>query len=234
MSDALGCNIHEHEDLGEGQEVKRAIIASAWLMLVASGTPAAQRLADLMAVAKPIGDRPAFANDYVRVRYALLEYPTAERRVAEARPVVVYIHVAPEPGVVNKRLLDPPHGARSSWRPGVAPLGVNIEVLKPPPLPPDLGDPGTNLPRDATEEAAWNGGRLVVAAFQPFNYAVGTGRFASVTTFLSDGVIEVSSRGLRRRMGVQAGDAFWFEARTRLTVIDDYPVGAAILQMSPR
>jgi hypothetical protein len=44
----------------------------------------------------------------------------------------------------------------------------------------------------------------------------------------------VSSQGLRRRMAVQAGDAFWFEAHTRLTVIDDYPVGAAILQISPR
>jgi len=214
--------------------VKRAIIAAIWLMVVATGTPAAQRLAELMAVAKTVGDVPAFANDYVRVRYAVLEYPKAERRVAEARPVVVYIHVAPKPGVVNTRLLDPPDGARSPWRPGVVPRGVNIEVLKPPPPPPELGDPGTNLPRDAIEEAAWDGGRLVVAAFQPFNYSVGTGRFASVTTFLSDGVVEVSSRGLRRRMGVRAGDAFWFEARTRLTVVDDYPVGAAILQMSPR
>ena len=60
------------------------------------------------------------------------------------------------------------------------------------------------------------------------------GDLPSVTTFLSDGVVEVSSQGLRRRMAVVAGDAFWFEARTRLTVIDDYPVGAAILQITPR
>ena len=164
----------------------------------------------------------------------ILEYPAAERRVAEARPVVVYIHVAPEPGVVNTRLLDPPRGARPSWRPGVVPCGVHIEVLKPPPAPQRLGEPGTALPRDAIEEEPWDGGRLILATFRPFNYGVGTGRLPSVTTFLSDGVVEVSSRGLRRRMGVQAGDAFWFEAGTRLTVIDDYPVGAAILQLSPR
>jgi hypothetical protein len=35
-------------------------------------------------------------------------------------------------------------------------------------------------------------------------------------------------------MGVQAGDAFWFEAATRLTVVDDYPVGVAIVQLLPR
>jgi len=35
-------------------------------------------------------------------------------------------------------------------------------------------------------------------------------------------------------MGVQAGDAFWFEGATRITNIDDYPVGAAIVQVMPR
>jgi hypothetical protein len=46
--------------------------------------------------------------------------------------------------------------------------------------------------------------------------------------------MEVSSLGLRRRMLVQAGETFWFEPRTQLTAIDDYPVGAAILQVFPR
>jgi hypothetical protein len=213
--------------------LKRAIIATALLMVLASGAAAGQRLADLMAVAKPVRDVRAFANDYVSVRYAVLEYPAAARAVAEARPVVVYIHVAPKPGLANTQVLDPPKGARPLWRPGVVPLGVNVDLLRPPPPPPDLGAPGTDLPREAVEERAWDGGRLVVATFRPFDYAVGTGGFPSVTTFLSEGVVEVASRGLRRRMGVQAGDAFWFEARTRLTVVDDYPIGAAILQIFP-
>jgi hypothetical protein len=34
-------------------------------------------------------------------------------------------------------------------------------------------------------------------------------------------------------MGVRAGDAFWFEAWTRLTNIDDDPVSAAIVQLYP-
>jgi len=34
-------------------------------------------------------------------------------------------------------------------------------------------------------------------------------------------------------MGVQAGDAFWFEPGTRIRVVDDYPVGAAIVQLMP-
>ena len=54
-----------------------------------------------------------------------------------------------------------------------------------------------------------------------------------MTTFLSDGTVEVSSRGVRRRMGVQAGDAFWFEGATRLTVLTDEPVGVAIVQLYP-
>jgi hypothetical protein len=35
-------------------------------------------------------------------------------------------------------------------------------------------------------------------------------------------------------MGVQAGDAFWFEAHTQLTVVSDDPVAAAIVQLRPR
>ena len=46
---------------------------------------------------------------------------------------------------------------------------------------------------------------------------------------LSDGVVEVSTQGLRRRMAVQAGEAYWFDARTRLTVLDDYTVGVAFV-----
>jgi len=211
--------------------VKRASIASAVLIVVASGAPAAQRLADLVAIAKPAGDVPAFGNDYVIVRYSILEYPVAERRVSESRPVVVYIRVNGA-GVVNTRPLEPPPGARPLWRPGVVPRGIHIELLKPPPPPPRLGEPGTNPPRDAIEEP-WEGGQLVMATFRPFDFGVGTGGFASVTTFTSDGMIEVSSNGLRRRMWVEAGDTFWFDARTQITDIDDYPVGAAILQLSP-
>jgi hypothetical protein len=112
---------------------------------------------------------------------------------------------------------------------------VHIEVLSPPQAPSALGEPGTDPPRDALEAATpCEGTRVILATFRPFDYGVGTGRFSSVTTFLSDGVVEVSSRGVRRRMGVQAGDVFWFEPATRLTVVDDYPVGTAILQLSPR
>jgi hypothetical protein len=216
------------------QELQRAILGVAGLLLFLSRAPAAQDLADMMAVATFVGDVPAFENEYVRVRYSMLEYRAAERRVAEGRPVVLYIHVAPTPGFVNTSLLVPPPGARPSWHPGVVPRGVRIEMLKSPPSPPVLGEPGTNPPRDAVEEASWDGGRLLVARFRSFDYGVGTGGFPSVTTFLSDGAVEVSSLGLRQRMVVLAGETFWFEARTRLTAIDDYPVGAAILQIFPR
>jgi hypothetical protein len=210
-----------------------AVIAPAALWMVAIGAPAVQSPADLMRAAKSTGEVLAFQNDYVRVRYAELLYPEAERRVAESRPVLLYVRVAAEGGTVRTRLLEAPQGARPSWRPGVVPRGVHIEVLKPPPAPPRLGEPGTQPPRDATEEEQWEGGRLILATFRPSDYGVGLGGFPSVTIFFSDSVVEVSSGGLRRRMGVQAGDAFWFEARTRLTNIDDYPVGAAIVQLYP-
>ena len=199
----------------------------------ASGAPTAQELADLMAAAKAVGEVPAWENTYVRVHYAVLEYPAVERRAAESRPVVLYVRVAPEPPVVDTRLLDAPQRARPSWRPGVVPRGVRIEVLTLPPAPSALGEPGTDLPRGATteEHARY---RLVLATFRPLDYGVGTGRLPSVTIFLSDSVVEVWSRGVRRRMGVQAGDAFWFEAATRLTVVDDYPVGTVIVQLCQR
>lgn len=202
-------------------------------LLLAAGTTTAEQLADLMAAARVVGEIPAWENKYVRVYYATLEYPAAERRAAEARPVALYVRVQPEPGVVDTRLLDTPRGARPSWRPGVLPRGVRIEVLALPPAPSGLGEPGTDPPEGAITEKH---GRyqLTVATFRPLGYGVGTGRFPSVTVFLSDGVIEVWNRGVRRRMGVQAGEAFWFEARTRLTVVDDYPVGVAIVQLYPR
>lgn len=209
------------------------VVAVATLVAGAAGGLAAERLADLMAATKYVGEAPAFENDYVRVRYALLEYPAADRRVTESRPVVLYVRVSPGPGLAHTRLLDPPRGARPSWRPGVIPRAVHIEVLAQPPAPSPLGEPGTDPPSDTIEETHWDGGRLLLATFRPQDYGVGTGRLPSVTTFLSKGVVEVWNRGVRRRMGVQAGDAFWFEAATRITVVDDYPVGAAIVQLIP-
>jgi hypothetical protein len=200
---------------------------------LASGAPTAQSVADLMAAAKTVGERPVWENSYVRVHSAVLEYPVAERGVAESRPVVLYVRVAPEPGVVDTRLLDAPPKVGPSWRSGVVPRGVRIEVLTLPPAMSGLGEPGTDPPHGAiTEERGRY--RLVLATFQSRDFGVGTGRLPSVTIFLSDGVVDVSSRGVRRRMGVRAGDAFWFEAATRLTVVSDDPVGAAIVQLSSR
>jgi len=78
------------------------------------------------------------------------------------------------------------------------------------------------------------GGRLRVIIRVPMHDGEGTGAFPSVTTFLSDGWVEVANRGVRRRFGVRAGDAFWFEARTRITILSDDPVGAAIAQVEAR
>lgn len=202
-------------------------------LLFASTAPTAQQLTDLMAAAKVVGEVPVWENTYVRVHYAVLEYPAAERRIAESRPVVLYVHVAPVPGVVDTRLLDAPPRVGPSWRPGVVPRGVRIEVLMPPPASSGLGEPGTDPPQGAiTEEHERY--RLVLATFRSLDYGVGAGCLPSVTIFLSDGVVEVWNRGVRRRRGVRAGDAFWFEAATRLTVVSDDPVGAAIVQLCPR
>jgi len=113
------------------------------------------------------------------------------------------------------------------------PRGVFITLLEPPPPSSGTGEPGTTPPRTAIVE---DHGRyqLVLATFRPHDDGVGTGRFPSVTVFLSDGVVDVSNRGLRRRMGIRSGDAHWFEAATRLTVVDDYPVSAAIVQLPAR
>jgi hypothetical protein len=179
----------------------------------AGGAPAMQHLADLMAVAKAVGEVPAWENKYVRVYYEVLEYPVAERRVSESRPVVLYVRVAPAPRVVDTRLLEAPQGVRPLWRPGVLPRGLRIELLTPPPAPSRLGEPGTDPPREAVEEEHERY-RVILTAFRPFDHGVGAGRLPSVTVFLSEGVVDVSSRGTRRRMGVQAGDAFWFGGGT--------------------
>ena len=211
-----------------------ARLSVAVLAALATVALTAQDLPGLLASARPTDEVITFENDYVRIGLVALEYPTADRRVAEARPVVLYIRLTPGPGVLNTQLLAPPRGAVPAWRPGVVPRAVHIELLRPPLPPRDLQEPGTDPPADAVEARVWPGGRLLQAVFRSLRYGYGTGRFPSVTTFLSDGTVEVSSQGLRRRMGVQAGDAFWFESATRLTVISDEPVGVAIVQLSPR
>ena len=203
------------------------------LGLAAAATAAAKRPADLPLPATPVGEVFAFANDYVRVRYAVLEYPPAERRAAESRPIVVYVSVEPESGGPRTRLLELPPVGRKSWRAGVVPQGVHIEVLRPPPKPSPLGQPATDPPRGSTVDDLWEGGRLVLATFEYLDYMAGTGRSPSVTVFLSDGMVEVAHGGVRRRMAVRAGNAFWFEAQTRITVVGDDAVGAAIVQIDP-
>ena len=146
----------------------------------------------------------------------------------------MYLRLGTDQGFSKTRLLELPRKARPPWQPGIVPLGIWIELLKPPPKYSTLGDPGTYQPRGAVEEKDWGDGNLYVANFQPFDYAVGLGPVPGVAVFLSDGVVEVSSRGLRRRMAVQAGYAEWFDERTRLTVLDDYTVGVAFLQVPTR
>ena len=154
--------------------------------------------------------------------------------MAEERPVVLYVRLGSDGGFAKTRLLEAPQGSRMPWRPGVVPLGIWIELLKPPPRYSSLGDPGTYPPRDAEEEADWGDGSLLVANFRPLNYYAGLGPHPGVAVFLSEGVVEVSTRGLRRRMSVQPGYAEWFDSRTRLTVIDDYTMGVAFLQVPTR
>jgi hypothetical protein len=214
--------------------LSKLLKATLLLTVLAVVASAAETLADLLAAAKRVGGVVLLENEYVRVHGTILEYPRAPRRAAEERPIVLYVRLGSDEATSKTRLLEPPHRARLSWRPGVLPVGVWIELLKPPPKVSSLGDPGTYPPRDAIEEDGWGGGTLILATFQPFHYGEGLGPLPNVTVFLSDGVVEVASQGLRRRMGVQAGNAFWFEARTRLTVIDDYTVGAAILQLPTR
>jgi hypothetical protein len=209
-------------------------VAFLGVWLAASGMPHAQRPADLLAAARTTGSVLAFENDYVRVRYEGLEYPAAERAVAESRPLVLYVRVRADSNAGGTALLDAPRGGRLSWRAGAVPRGVVIDILKPPPTVSSLRDPEADPPPGWVQEMEWEGGRLLVAIFEPMHFGYGTGSSPSVTTFLSDGVVDVSNRGVRRRMGVSAGDAFWFEARTSLRVVSDDPVGAAIAQIDSR
>ena len=204
------------------------------MWLAAGGAPQGWSPADLMAAAKPAGEALALENEYVRVRHQLLEYPAAERTVAESRPVVLYVKVNADSGPERTTLLDAPRGGRLSWRSGAVPRGVIIEILKRPPAVSSLRDPEADPPRGTVEQMRWEGGRLLVAIFEPTHYGEGTGASSSVTTFLSDGWVEVANRGVRRRFGVRAGDAFWFEPRTRITILSDDPVGAAIAQIEAR
>jgi hypothetical protein len=183
----------------------------------------------------PLGEVPGFENEYVRVHYVLYEPALRKGRFPEDAPIVIYIAVRHGDGSgLRLQVPPPPARARQSWRPGVMARGIHVEVLQPPLPPSDLGEPGTEQPGDSLEREHWPGGQLVWATFRPMDYGVGAGRFPSVTTFLSDGVIEVwHRRETRRRIGVQAGDTFWFEAGTRITVVDDYPIGAAIVQLEP-
>jgi hypothetical protein len=213
----------------------RRLLGTVALLTATAGVVAAETLAELMASARRAEGRVILENDYVRVHNTILAYPPAPPRIAEDRPVVLYLRLGADQGFSKTRLLEPPRGARPAWRPGIVPVGIWIELLKPPPRPSTLGDPGTYPPRDAVEEVeGWGGGRLYLAAFRPFDYAVGLGPLPTVAVVLSDGVVEVSSQGLRRRMAVQAGEAYWFEARTRLTIVDDYAVGVAFFQVPTR
>ena len=203
------------------------------LWLMAGGAPQGRSAAELMAAAKPAGDALAFENEYVRVRYQLLEYPAAERAVAESRPVVLYATVKAASGPETTTLLDSPRGGRLSWRTGAVPRGVRVELLKSPPRTSAMRNPEADPPPGSTVEAEWDGGRLVLAAFEPMHVGDGVGSSPSVAIVLSDGVLDVSRDGVRRRMGVRAGDVYWFEARTSLTVVSDHPVGMAIVQIYP-
>ena len=180
-----------------------------------------------------LGAVPAFENDYVRVSYVLY---TAEPGRGPSVPdpvLVLYVSVDRAAGSrIRLELSGPSKAARPSWRPGVLARGIHIELLRPVPRLSELGDPGTDLPPGAVQREEWPGGQFVLATYRPLDYGVGAGRFPSVTTFLSDGVVEVwNRRETRRRMGVQAGDTFWFEAGTRITNMDDYPITAAIVQL---
>jgi hypothetical protein len=204
------------------------------LWLAAVGAAQGWNPSDLLAAAKSVGEVAVFENDYVRVRCAVMEFPASVRSADKPLPAVLYIRVVPESGPEHTRALDAPRGARQSRQSSATSCGVIIEILKRPPAVSSLRDPEADPPPGTVEQLRWEGGRLLVTIFEPMRYAEGTGAFPSVTTFLSDGWVEVANRGVRRRFGVRAGDAFWFEARTRITILSDDPVGAAIAQIEAR
>ena len=209
-------------------------VALAVLAMAAGGAPQGWSPADPMAGAKVVGEVLAFENEYVRVRYALLEFPASARGVAEMRPAVLYIRVTPESAAEQTCLLEAQRERRSPRQTGTASRGVIINVLKRPPAGSSLRDPDVDPPPATVEQMRWEGGRLLVTTFEPMHYGEGTGSSPSVTTFLADAWVEVANRGVRRRFGVRAGDAFWFEARTRITILSDDPVGATIAQIDAR
>jgi hypothetical protein len=194
-------------------------LMALWLM--AGGAPQGRSAAELMAAAKPAGDALAFENEYVRVRYQLLEYPAAERAVAESRPVVLYVKAKAESGPEAMTLLGSPRGGRLSWRTGAVPLGVRVEVLKAPPRTSAMRNPEADPPPGSSTRAEWDGGRVLEAVFEPMHFGDGVGPSPAVAIVLSDGVLEVKHDGERRRMGVRAGEVCWFAARTSLTVVSD-------------
>jgi hypothetical protein len=209
-----------------------ALLALAAILVLQISPPTAPRSSD---PAGPLGVVAAFENDYVRAHYVLFEPAPRRRKSDPDPPLVLYVSVDRPPGIGRRlEVPGPSKDARPSWRPGVMARGIHLELLKPVPPVSDLGEPGTDLPPGASQPEEWEGGQFVLATFRPLDFGVGAGRFPSVTTFLSDGIVEVwNRRETRRRMGVQAGDTFWFEAGTRITVIDDYPIGTAIVQLRP-
>jgi hypothetical protein len=209
--------------------LRLALFTGLWL----AGGPVSQseRLADLLAASTPAGTALLIETDVVRVHVEALTYPRAERDVAESRPVVLYVKVKSASQAESMTFLDAPPGGRLSWRAGALPRGMRIEVLKAPPPTSMMRHPEADPPPGSSIEAEWDGGRLVLAAFEPMHLGEGTGSSPSVTVFLSDGMLDVSHDGVRRRMAVRAGDAFWLEARTGLRVVSDHLVGAAIVQI---
>lgn len=206
------------------------VAAAVWLMLV---VPFSVHSTAQGRETEAPGGVVVFANDYVIVRRAVAESDASGARRREPLPPVATIRVDPGPGVLNSAPLMPPAAARvpsGKARPSVA---IQIQILKPPPAPSALGNAGSELPRGSIRDREWEGGCLVLAEFAPMGFGSGAGGHASVTTFLSDGVVDVTSRGVRRRFGVRAGDAFWFEAHTRITVVSDDPVGVAVVQLYP-
>ena len=193
----------------------------------------AQRADDTKASARPDAQSTILANDYVIVRRVVAESSQSGLRLQEAPPPVTSIRLDPGPGVLNSAPLMPPASARAPSGKARPSVSIQIQYLKPPPAPSALGYAGSELPRGAARVREWEGGGLVLAEFAPLGFGSGAGGHASVTTFLSDGVVDVTSRGVRRRFGVRAGDAFWFEAHTRITVVSDDPVGAAVVQLYP-
>ena len=106
-----------------------------------------------------------------------------------------------------------------------------MEVLKPPPSASALRNPEADPPPGSSTRAEWDGGRVLEAVFEPMHFGDGVGPSPAVAIVLSDGVLEVKHDGVRRRMGVRAGDVCWFAARTSLTVVSDHPVGVALVQI---